>query len=134
GPAAPLGQLDYVVKGAMIGGFALIAAPAEYRVSGVKTFMVSQDGVVWEKDLGPNTLELANKIELLNPDTTWHPVQEHESGVAEIELSIARLWRAYEKKVGCIRNPHLSSTHLCRERTADRASRKGSSRRKEDSC
>jgi len=76
GPAAPLGQLDYVVKGAMIGGFALIAAPAEYRVSGVKTFMVSQDGVVWEKDLGPNTLELAKKIELFNPDTTWHPVQE----------------------------------------------------------
>ncbi len=76
GPAAPLGQLDYVVKGAMIGGFALIAAPAEYRVSGVKTFMVSQDGVVWEKDLGPTTLELAKKIELFNPDATWHPVQE----------------------------------------------------------
>ena len=76
GPAAPLGQLDYVVKGAMIGGFALIAAPAEYRVTGVKTFMVSQDGVVWEKDLGPNTLELAKKIELFNPDPTWHPVQE----------------------------------------------------------
>src|SRR5262249_23195286 len=76
GPAAPLGQLDYVIKGAMIGGFALIAAPAEYRVTGVKTFMVSQDGVVWEKDLGPKTLEIAKTLDRFNPDSTWHPVQE----------------------------------------------------------
>ncbi len=76
GPAAPLGELDYVVKGAMIGGFALIAAPAQYRVTGVKTFMVSNDGVVYEKDLGPNTLELAKKIERFNPDNSWTPVAE----------------------------------------------------------
>jgi len=74
GPAAPLGQMDFVVKGVMIGGFALIAAPAQYRVTGVKTFMVSHDGVVYQKDLGPNTLELAKKIELFNPDRTWTPV------------------------------------------------------------
>jgi Protein of unknown function (DUF2950) len=74
GPAAPLGELDYVVNGVMIGGFALIAAPAQYRVTGVKTFMVSQDGVVYQKDLGPNTLELAKKIERFNPDKTWTPV------------------------------------------------------------
>jgi hypothetical protein len=77
GPAAPIGQLDFVVKGAMIGGFALIAAPAQYRVTGVKTFMVSHDGVVYEKDLGPNTLELAKKIERFNPDATWKPVAEN---------------------------------------------------------
>jgi hypothetical protein len=76
GPAAPLGQLDYVVKGAMIGGFALMAVPAEYRNTGVKTFMVSNDGVVYEKDFGPNTLEIAKKIELFNPDRTWSPVKE----------------------------------------------------------
>jgi hypothetical protein len=76
GPAAPLGQLDYIVKGVMIGGFALIAAPAQYRVTGVKTFMVSQDGVVYQKDLGPNTLELAKKIERFNPDRTWTPVED----------------------------------------------------------
>src|SRR4029453_7666518 len=76
GPAAPLGELNYVVKGVMIGGFALIAAPAEYRVTGVKTFMVSNDGVVYEKDFGPNTLEIAKKIELFNPDRTWSPVKE----------------------------------------------------------
>jgi Protein of unknown function (DUF2950) len=74
GPAAPLGQMDFLVKGVMIGGFALIAAPAQYRVTGVKTFMVSHDGVVYQKDLGPNTLELAKKIELFNPDRTWTPV------------------------------------------------------------
>lgn len=74
GPAAPLGQLDYVIEGAMIGGFALIAAPAQYRVTGVKTFMVSNDGVVYQKDLGPNTLEIAKKIERFNPDKSWSPV------------------------------------------------------------
>ena len=74
GPAAPLGQLDYVVKGYMIGGFALIAFPSMHRVTGVKTFMVSQDGVVYEKDLGPNTLEIVKSIELFNPDNSWTPV------------------------------------------------------------
>jgi hypothetical protein len=76
GPAAPLGEMDFVVKGVMIGGFALIAAPAEYGVTGVKTFMVSHDGVVYEKDLGVNTLETAKKIERFNPDKTWSPVLE----------------------------------------------------------
>jgi hypothetical protein len=76
GPDAPLGELDYVVNGAMIGGFALIAFPAEYAVTGVKTFMVSNDGVVYEKDLGPKTLELARKIERFNPDKSWSPILE----------------------------------------------------------
>jgi hypothetical protein len=76
GPAAPLGQLDYVVNGAMIGGFALLAVPAQYQVTGVKTFMVSNDGVVYEKDLGPNTLVLAKKIDRFNPDKSWSPVLE----------------------------------------------------------
>ncbi len=75
GPAAPLGEMDFVVNGVMIGGFALIAAPAKYRITGVKTFMVSHDGVVYQKDLGPNTLELAKKIERFNPDRTWTPVK-----------------------------------------------------------
>lgn len=76
GPAAPLGELDFVVKGAMIGGFALIAFPAQYRVTGVQTFMVSHDGVVYQKDLGPKTTELAPAIERFNPDKTWTPVLE----------------------------------------------------------
>lgn len=76
GPAAPLGEMDYVVKGVMIGGFALVAAPAEYGVTGVKTFMVSNDGVVYEKDLGPSTLDLFKKMERFNPDKSWTPVEE----------------------------------------------------------
>jgi Protein of unknown function (DUF2950) len=72
GAAAPMGRLDYVIQGVMIGGFALIAAPAEYRVTGVKTFIVNQDGIVYQKDLGPDTLNIAKKIELYNPDKTWH--------------------------------------------------------------
>ena len=78
GPDAPLGRLDYVIKGAMIGGFALVAAPAQYRVTGVKTFIVSNDGVVYEKDQGPTTLEQFKKMELFNPDKTWTPVEDDD--------------------------------------------------------
>jgi hypothetical protein len=76
GPAAPLGQMDFVVKGAMIGGFALVAAPAEYGVTGVHSFMVSHDGVVYQKDLGRATLDEFTKIERFNPDESWTPVLE----------------------------------------------------------
>ena len=79
GPAAPLGEMDFVVKGVMIGGFALVASPAEYDVTGVRTFIVSHDGVVYEKDLGANTLDEFKKMERFNPDKSWSPVLEkHE--------------------------------------------------------
>jgi hypothetical protein len=71
GPSAPLGQMDFVVKGAMIGGFALVAAPADYRVTGVKTFIVGYDGIVYQKDLGPDTLKIFKDMELYDPDKTW---------------------------------------------------------------
>ena len=71
GPSAPLGKMDFVVNGAMIGGFALAAAPAEYRVTGVKTFIVSYEGTVYQKDLGPNTLTIFKDMQLYNPDKTW---------------------------------------------------------------
>jgi len=76
GPAAPLGEMDFVVKGVMIGGFALVASPAAYSVTGVRTFIVSHDGVVYEKDLGPSTLNEFNKMERFNPDKSWTPVQD----------------------------------------------------------
>ena len=76
GPAAPLGQMDFMVGGAMIGGFALAAAPAEYKVTGVKSFIVSHTGVVYEKDLGPNTLDLFQKMDLYNPDKSWLPTAD----------------------------------------------------------
>lgn len=74
GSAAPLGQMDFVVNGVMIGGFALVAAPAEYGLTGIKTFMVSHDGVVYEKDLGPTTLAQFAALDRFNPDDTWRPV------------------------------------------------------------
>jgi hypothetical protein len=67
-----------VLKGVMIGGFALVAAAAEYGVSGVKTFIVSHDGVVYEKDLGLQTLDEFQEMELFNPDKSWTPVPEQE--------------------------------------------------------
>jgi Protein of unknown function (DUF2950) len=76
GPAAPLGELDFVVKGVMIGGFALVAAPSEYGVTGVKSFMVSHDGIVYEKDFGSSTLSEFIKMERFNPDRSWKPVLE----------------------------------------------------------
>jgi hypothetical protein len=74
GPAAAGGQLDYVVHGKMIGGFALVAYPAEYRNSGVMTFIVNHAGVVYQKDLGPRSAELAEKMTEFNPDKTWKEV------------------------------------------------------------
>ncbi len=71
GPDAEGGARDYVVKGKMIGGFALIAYPAEYGVSGIQTFIVNHQGKVYEKDLGAATGALARQIARFNPDKTW---------------------------------------------------------------
>ena len=71
GPDAPGGTLHYVVKGRMIGGFALIAYPAEYGNSGVMTFMVNHAGTVYQKDLGRRTEAIARRIDLFDPDQTW---------------------------------------------------------------
>jgi hypothetical protein len=75
GPDAEGGAVDYVVKGKMIGGFALVAYPAEYGVSGVKTFIISHHGKVYEKDLGPTTAILARQMTRFNPDKTWKVVE-----------------------------------------------------------
>jgi hypothetical protein len=71
GPDAARGAVDYVVKGKMIGGFALIAWPADYGVSGIRTLIISHDGVVYEKDLGPTTAVQARQIMRFNPDKSW---------------------------------------------------------------
>jgi hypothetical protein len=76
GPSAPMGEMDFMVGGIMIGGFALVAAPADYAVTGVMTFIVSHDGVVYEKALGPTTLEQFRAMERYDPDPTWNPVSE----------------------------------------------------------
>jgi hypothetical protein len=77
GPSARLGQMDYVIDGAMIGGFALVAYPAEYRVTGVQTFMVSYDGVVYQKNLGPDTVKIAQTMELYDPDKSWRRTDDN---------------------------------------------------------
>ena len=76
GPAAPGGEIDFMVGGAMIGGFALAAAPADYRVTGVMTFMVGPDGVVYEKDLGPDTLKTFQSMEKYDPDKSWKVTED----------------------------------------------------------
>ena len=71
GPDAPGGAYDYVVRGKMIGGFALVAYPANWGNSGVMTFMVNHDGVVYQKDLGPDTAARVDAMRQFNPDHTW---------------------------------------------------------------
>ena len=75
GADAPGGAYDYLVKGKLKGGFALIAVPAEYGNSGIMTFMVNQDGTVFQKDLGPKTTRLATKIDAFVPDQGWTKVE-----------------------------------------------------------
>jgi len=73
GPAAKGGARDYLVNGELSRGFAFIAYPAEYRNSGVMTFIVNQDGIVYENDLGPDTEKLGAEMSGYNPDSSWAP-------------------------------------------------------------
>jgi hypothetical protein len=77
GPAAVLGEMDFVVEGVMIGGFALAASPAEYGVTGVNTFVVSHDGIVYQKDFGPGSLTEFQKLQRFNPDKSWISIADH---------------------------------------------------------
>jgi hypothetical protein len=76
GPHAPGGTKSYLVDGKMTGGFAFVAYPAEYRSSGVMTFIVDESGTVYEKDLGPNTTKAAEAMTAYDPDSTWHEASE----------------------------------------------------------
>ncbi|MGO9374160.1 MAG: DUF2950 domain-containing protein [Syntrophobacteraceae bacterium] len=75
GRNAPRGAYDYVINGRMTGGFAMVAYPAGYGSSGIKTFIVSQDGVVYEKDLGKNTESIAQEMKKFDPDRSWGKVE-----------------------------------------------------------
>ena len=79
GSHAPGGAKDYVVKGKMTGGFAFIAYPAQYGNSGVMTFMINQDGLLVQKDLGNTTTETATAMRQYDPDASWTPVSSDES-------------------------------------------------------
>ncbi len=75
GKNAPGGEYDYVVKGKMIGGFALVAYPAEYGNSGIMTFLVNHDGIVYQKDLGKDSEKIAAAMKQFDPDRTWKRVE-----------------------------------------------------------
>jgi hypothetical protein len=75
GSHAPGGAKNYIVDGKMTGGFAFVAYPVEYRSSGVMTFIVDASGTIYEKDLGPNTTNLAQAMTVYEPDSTWHKVE-----------------------------------------------------------
>jgi hypothetical protein len=76
GSHAQGGAKDYVLDGKMVGGFAFVAYPAEYRNSGVMTFIINADGVLLEKDLGNSTTEIATSMTEFDPDASWKPVQQ----------------------------------------------------------
>jgi hypothetical protein len=79
GADAPGGARDYFKDGLLTNGFALIAWPADYGVSGVMTFMVNQDGVVHQKDLGDDTQAKADAINVFNPDNSWSALTDDDS-------------------------------------------------------
>jgi len=81
--AAPGGAKSYIKDGAMTGGFAFVAWPAEYRNSGVMTFVVNLNGVIFEKDMGPSTADLVNAMTAINPDKTWRPITPETDAEAE---------------------------------------------------
>ncbi len=81
GAAQGKGGVDYVVDGHMTGGFAMVAYPAIYRVSGVKTFIVNQQGTVYERDLGPKTESIASRMTSFDPDPRWQPANMASRGM-----------------------------------------------------
>jgi len=76
GKNAPGGKYNYIINGNMVGGFALVAFPSNWGKSGVMTFIVNQQGKVYQKNIGPNTTKIAREMKLYNPDKTWTPVKE----------------------------------------------------------
>jgi Protein of unknown function (DUF2950) len=87
GPRAAGGAKSYVVDGKMTGGFAFVAYPAEYRSSGVMTFIVGEDGVVYRKDLGKNTAAIGKAMKEYNPDSTWHKDEDQQEMTASAQAS-----------------------------------------------
>lgn len=83
GAAAKGGEADYLIDGKLIGGFALLAYPADYGNSGIMTFIVNTDGVVHQKDLGEQTAAASKAVDTYNPDDSWKPVPKAEAEPAE---------------------------------------------------
>jgi hypothetical protein len=86
GKSAPRGAYDYVIDGRMVGGFAMVAYPAQYGSSGIKTFIISQDGVVYEKNLGAKTADIAQRMYEFDPDPGWRRVQSKDLELSEKDI------------------------------------------------
>jgi hypothetical protein len=82
GVNGPGGAKSYIVNGKVTGGFAFVAYPAEYRSSGVMTFIVNQDGVVYQQDLGPQTEVSAKAMKEYNPNSSWAKAEEEQEATA----------------------------------------------------
>ena len=91
GPHATGGAYDYIAKGVMLGGFAVVAYPAKYDSSGVMTFIANQDGAIFQKDLGPKTAQIAQAMKRFDPDDSWErvpdPDQDPANAIAEADES-----------------------------------------------
>ncbi len=85
GKNAPGGAKSYIVNGKMTGGFAFVAYPAEYRSSGVMTFIVNENGVVYQKDLGKKTVALAKAMKEYSPNSSWQKAEEEQEETAEAQ-------------------------------------------------
>jgi hypothetical protein len=93
GAGAQGGAKDYIVEGKMTGGFALVAYPVRYQDSGVMTFLVNQDGQIYQKDLGPRTAQIASAMVEYNPDNTWQAVAETgDTNISELKARRSQ-WR-----------------------------------------
>jgi Protein of unknown function (DUF2950) len=82
GPNAPGGALDYMINGNMVAGHAMLAFPADYGETGIMSFLVGENGIVYEADLGEDTIDIANAIEAYDPDDAWEPVEEEAETAA----------------------------------------------------
>jgi len=78
GKNAPGGAYNYIINGNMVGGFALVAFPSDWGNSGIMTFIINQQGKVFQKNLGPNTIKISRRMRSYNPDKTWKPVAEKQ--------------------------------------------------------
>jgi hypothetical protein len=76
GPAASEGEYDYLIRGKMMGGFALVAYPAKWGTSGVMSFICNHDGIVYQKNLGPDSAAIASQMTRFDPDETWEKVEQ----------------------------------------------------------
>jgi len=109
GKGAPGGEMNYLSHGNLMGGFALVAYPENWGQSGIMTFIVNQDGNVYQQNLGEKTPRVAGKMKAYNPASEWSPVQD-EGEVGAREIMFAQTARIMQQEC---RNPHWKNHESC---------------------